>query len=81
MKSQQGKIISSLNNPSDKFNKLYNKFEELLKIVSTLSENNKVLKGKVETLVKKIKFFVCNKTSTSTIGQQDIFSELIDRQM
>jgi predicted nuclease with TOPRIM domain len=56
LKSQQGKIISSLNNQSDKFNKLYNKFDELLKTESTLSEDNKVLKGKIETLKKKLNF-------------------------
>lgn len=82
LKSQQGKIISSLNNQNDKFNKLFNKFEELLKTVSTLSEDNKILKGKVEVLEKKIEFFECNKTlSTSTTSEQDIISELIDRQI
>jgi uncharacterized coiled-coil DUF342 family protein len=75
------KIISFLNNQSDKFNKLYNKFEELFKTVSTLSKDNKVLKGKVEALEQKIKFLECNTLSNSTTPEQDIISELINRQM
>lgn len=80
LKSQKGKIISSLNNQSVKFNKLYNKFKELLKTVYTLSEDNKVLKRKVETFEKKMELLKCNNTLTiSTTPEQDIITELIDR--
>lgn len=77
VKTQQNKIISSAN--SQKQNELNNKFEDLLNTVSILSEENKNLKEKVDTLEHKVKKI--DESATSIGNEHDIISELIDRQI
>lgn len=79
VKTQQNKIITCINNQNDKLSNLNKKFDDLLNTVSTLSEENKKLKEKIKTLEDKIEKI--EKPATSIGNEQDIISELIDRQL
>lgn len=82
MKLKQSKIINSMNIQNENLNKLCNRFEKLIKTVSSLSEDNKILKEKVNVLEKNVdQLKLDNNLSSSTIRDHDIISKLMDRQL
>jgi len=67
-----------MNNTNNKLNKLNKKYDDMLKIIATLTEGNKVIKKKVSILENNEEILENIKLLPHKSSEQDLISEITD---
>lgn len=78
VRTEQSKLFDLVNNQSKKLDLLVSKFTRVLKELSELKEENKILRNNVDSLADRV--VSLETKQLNSVSNDDAFSEFIDRQ-